>query len=56
MKQSKSCDKCIYFERHYASIDGKLTPVGCGHCANSLVPPKKRKKCPYVKKCRLFMD
>ncbi len=56
MKQKKCCENCIYFERHYARINGKFEPIGCGHCANSMVPPKKRRKCPHIKNCRLFID
>ncbi len=56
MKKTKACENCIYFERHYAKIDGKLVKVGCGHCANNLVPPKKRRRCPLVKSCKLYMD
>lgn len=56
MKKTKTCENCIYFERHYAKIDGKLVKVGCGHCANGLVPPKKRRRCPLVKSCKLYMD
>ncbi len=56
MKKTKTCENCIYFERHYAKIDGKLVKVGCGHCANGLVPPKKRRRCPFVKRCRMFIN
>ncbi len=55
MKLKSSCEECIYFERHYAKIDGKFQAIGCGHCVNSLVPPKKRRKCPNLKNCKLFM-
>lgn len=54
MKLKKSCDTCIYYESYYTIINGIFEKVDCGYCENSLVKPRKSRRCPYVRSCKFF--
>jgi len=52
----RSCESCKFFERHYAKFDGEFKKVGCGHCSNNLLSPRKRNKCPRAVNCRQWSE
>ena len=47
----KHCGNCYYFLSHYAWCNNRFAPIACGHCMNSEVPSKQKRKAPRIYEC-----